>query len=204
MLQVGARFWRDDGGALLALEWLFLATLLVFGLTTGLVAVRNAVNAELTTIADAATSLNVCFSFSGLSNCAAATCGSAATTLPSTFALLNTVNTPAAGGTPEISPTPCAESALPAVGLPAVGTLRTGQGQPAANVPPSLPTTRPSGVPISTSASEACVDVEPGGRVRPAATPGTRREDCVDQETMRPAVLETTTTPAATRGQRKP
>jgi Flp pilus assembly pilin Flp len=201
MLQLGARFWRDDGGALLALEWLFLATLLALGLTTGLVAVRNAVNAELTTVADAVTSLNVCFSFSGLSNCAATTCGSAVTSIPSTFNLLNTFNTPAFGPATAITPTPCAESAAPAVGLPAVGTLGTGGGAPAGNVPPALPTTRPSGVPISTKAAEACVDVEPGGRVRPAATPG-RPEDCVDREPTRPGVLDTT--PAATRGQPKP
>jgi Flp pilus assembly pilin Flp len=57
------RLWRDDGGALLALEWAFLATLLVIGITTGLVAVRSAVNTELTQVANAAMSLDQGFSF---------------------------------------------------------------------------------------------------------------------------------------------
>ncbi len=199
MFQLGARLWRDDGGALLALEWVFLATLLVFGLTTGLVAVRNAITSELTSVADAATQLPVCFSFSGLSNCAATTCGASVTTIPAAVPFLNSVNTPAFGTT-NVTPAPCAEAG-PGVGLPAAGTIGLGSGLPAAgNVPPPLPTGRSTGVPISTGTRDICPDVEPGGRVQPAAT---RPEDCVDRETGRPAALDTTVTPAATRGQRK-
>ena len=47
-----ARLWGDDGGALIALEWVFVATILVLGTVTGLVAVRQTVLAELTDAAD--------------------------------------------------------------------------------------------------------------------------------------------------------
>jgi len=41
------RLWRDDRGALLAAEWVFLGTILVIGLVPGMVAIRNALNASM-------------------------------------------------------------------------------------------------------------------------------------------------------------
>jgi hypothetical protein len=70
------KLWVDDGGALIAVEWLFVATILVIGAIVGIVAVRNAVNAELTGMANAIGALNQCYSFSGEQNCSASTCGS--------------------------------------------------------------------------------------------------------------------------------
>jgi Flp pilus assembly pilin Flp len=76
MRQVISQLWQDDGGAILAIEWLFFATIVLVGLIVGLVALRNAVVAELTAVANAVDGLSVCFSFSGLSNCEASVCGS--------------------------------------------------------------------------------------------------------------------------------
>jgi hypothetical protein len=77
------KLWVDDGGALIAVEWMFVATILVIGAIVGIVAVRNAVNAELTGMANAIGALNQCYSFSGQQNCAASTCGSQVTSCPS-------------------------------------------------------------------------------------------------------------------------
>ncbi len=52
------RLWHDDCGALIATEWVFVATIMVLGAITGLVAVRQAILSELTKFADAVTSLN--------------------------------------------------------------------------------------------------------------------------------------------------
>jgi Flp pilus assembly pilin Flp len=52
------RLWNDDSGALIATEWVFVATIMVLGAITGLVAVRQAILSELTEFANAVTSLN--------------------------------------------------------------------------------------------------------------------------------------------------
>jgi Flp pilus assembly pilin Flp len=65
MGQLMRKLWQDEGGALLSIEWAFVATILVVGVTTGLVAVRNAVNSELAEVANAFSALNQSYSFSG-------------------------------------------------------------------------------------------------------------------------------------------
>ena len=40
MRQLLLELWKDDAGALIATEWVFVATILVLGSITGLVAVR--------------------------------------------------------------------------------------------------------------------------------------------------------------------
>jgi Flp pilus assembly pilin Flp len=70
--------WNDDAGALIATEWVFIATIMVLGIITGLVAVRQALLSELTEFANAVLALNQSFSFSGQSNCSSFTGGSAA------------------------------------------------------------------------------------------------------------------------------
>jgi Flp pilus assembly pilin Flp len=57
MRQLVSRLWKDDGGALLAVEWVFVATILVIGSITGLVCVRNAIIEELEDFAEAIESL---------------------------------------------------------------------------------------------------------------------------------------------------
>jgi Flp pilus assembly pilin Flp len=78
MSKLMLKFWRDDCGALIATEWVFVATILVLGAITGLVAVRQAVLSELTEFANALMALNQSYSFTGQSNCQASTSGSAA------------------------------------------------------------------------------------------------------------------------------
>jgi len=79
MRHVIAKLWNDDCGALIATEWVFVATILVLGAITGLVAVRQAVITELEEFANAVMSLDQSYSYSGQSNCQSSTAGSAAT-----------------------------------------------------------------------------------------------------------------------------
>ena len=83
MRRLLVKLWRDDGGALIASEWVFVATILVIGSITGLVAVRDAVATELTEFANALTTLSQGYSFSGLQGCNARTDGSEADDSPS-------------------------------------------------------------------------------------------------------------------------
>ena len=79
MRQMMLKLWKDDCGALIATEWVFVATILVLGSITGLVAVRQAVISELTEFAQAVMALSQSYSFAGQSNCLASTAGSQAT-----------------------------------------------------------------------------------------------------------------------------
>jgi Flp pilus assembly pilin Flp len=76
------RFWNDDQGALIAIEFLFVAVITVIGIVVGLTAIRNAVNAELTALADAILALNVGFTVSGQTGCCSSTPGSQAIQIP--------------------------------------------------------------------------------------------------------------------------
>jgi hypothetical protein len=58
MRKLLAKCWADDAGAILATEFLFVATVLVISLGVGLTAVRNAVNTELTELANSILALN--------------------------------------------------------------------------------------------------------------------------------------------------
>lgn len=70
------RLWNDDAGYLLSAESVFLFTIVVLGLLTGWVAIRNSVVSELTEVSNAIASLNQAYSYSGLSNCNSFTNGS--------------------------------------------------------------------------------------------------------------------------------
>ena len=77
MRQLFWKLWKDDCGALIATEWVFVATILVLGSITGLVMVRQAILAELQDMAQAIMSLDQSYSFSSQSNCESSTAGSA-------------------------------------------------------------------------------------------------------------------------------
>jgi hypothetical protein len=79
MRKLLGKCWKDDAGALIAIEFLFVATILVIGTVVGLTAIRNAVNTELTELANAILSLNPSFTISGVSGCGASVDGSEAT-----------------------------------------------------------------------------------------------------------------------------
>ena len=76
MFQLMLRVWQDDSGALIATEWVFIATMLVLGLVVGLTAISRAVEGELVDLANAIGSLNQSFSFGGSSGCCASNAGS--------------------------------------------------------------------------------------------------------------------------------
>jgi len=81
MMHILGRLWQDDGGALISIEWVFVATILVLGVTIGLATVRDAALAELVQFANAVIALQPCYSFSGKSTtCGDYVCGSAAST----------------------------------------------------------------------------------------------------------------------------
>jgi hypothetical protein len=62
---LGGRLWRDDCGALLAVEWVVVATILVLGIIPGLVAVQSGTISELTEWANAVLALDQSYSFAG-------------------------------------------------------------------------------------------------------------------------------------------
>lgn len=62
------KLWADDRGALLSAEWVFMGTILVIGVTAGLVSVRNGVDAELSEFGNAMTSLNQSYRVPGIGN----------------------------------------------------------------------------------------------------------------------------------------
>ena len=80
--QTLARLWHDDGGALIATEFLFVATILIIGIIVGLSGLRDAVVVELTELGNAILALSQGYSISGLTGCCAATDGSQAIDTP--------------------------------------------------------------------------------------------------------------------------
>jgi hypothetical protein len=76
------KLWSDDTGALIAAEYLFVATILVIGIIVGLASVRDAVNSELAELANAYMALSQGYILSGQSGCCSATDGSQAIDTP--------------------------------------------------------------------------------------------------------------------------
>ena len=74
-----SKLWKDEAGFVVSAELIFIATLLVIGLVTGWVAIRNSVVSELTEVAQAIGSVDQSYSYNGRTNCASATAGSAVT-----------------------------------------------------------------------------------------------------------------------------
>ena len=81
-----SKLWKDEAGFVVSAELIFIATLLVIGLVTGWVAVRNAVTSELTEVAQAIGAVDQSYSYNGKSNCSSATAGASVT---DTFNSLN-------------------------------------------------------------------------------------------------------------------
>jgi hypothetical protein len=88
------RLWDDDRGALIATEWVFVATILVLGSITGLVAVRQAAMAELYDVANALGGGAQSYSFSGQSNCESSTAGSSFKETGDSLLIKSTAATP--------------------------------------------------------------------------------------------------------------
>jgi len=97
------KLWNDDcGSTLVTSELLFLFTILVLGLISGMVALRQAVLSELVETAQALLALNQSYSFSGQSNCESSTAGSAGSDTNNTINESSTAASPAI-----IAQTPC-------------------------------------------------------------------------------------------------
>ena len=94
MRKLLAKCWNDDAGALIASEFLFLASILVISLVVGLTSVRNAVNTELTEFANSVLALNQGFSISGQVGCGAFVEGSAVINVPGAQFQFCPLNTP--------------------------------------------------------------------------------------------------------------
>lgn len=76
------RLWNDDAGALIAIEFLFVATIIVIGIIVGLAGVRSAVVAELTELGNAVLALSQGYYIGGLEGCCSNTDGSQAIDIP--------------------------------------------------------------------------------------------------------------------------
>jgi Flp pilus assembly pilin Flp len=76
------KLWKDDAGAIIAAEYLFVATILVIGIIVGLASVRDAVNSELAELANAYLALSQGYVISGQSGCCSITDGSQAIDTP--------------------------------------------------------------------------------------------------------------------------
>ena len=77
------KLWKDDCGALISMELLFVATILIIGLVVGLTALRDAIDVELSELANAILALSQGFTVSGLSGCCSEVEGSATIDTPS-------------------------------------------------------------------------------------------------------------------------
>ena len=91
MPELFSKLYDDDCGALIATEFLFVATILVIGIVLGLANVRSAINAELSEIGNAVLALSQGYTISGQSGCGAQTDGSQAIDTPGL--LTNATNT---------------------------------------------------------------------------------------------------------------
>jgi Flp pilus assembly pilin Flp len=94
MKNLMSKLWNDDGGALIAAEYLFVATIVGIGVVVGLTGVRNAINAELTELGNAYLALSEGYIIKGVTGCGASVDGSQAIDTPGL--LTPPVNTPPA------------------------------------------------------------------------------------------------------------
>lgn len=65
MKRILTNLWTDDCGALLATEWVVLATILVTGIIPGLVAIRKGLLNEMKDVSNATLSLDQSYEFTG-------------------------------------------------------------------------------------------------------------------------------------------
>lgn len=73
---IWARFWSDDDGAILAIEWLFYVTIIVLGLVVGYTGLRDAVVTELTETGNAIMALSQGYIIQGVTGAGGSTDGS--------------------------------------------------------------------------------------------------------------------------------
>lgn len=96
------QMWQDDSGAILATEYLFVATILVIGLVIGLAGLRTAINAELTELGNAILALSQGFTVNGADSSGGSVDGSGTMDTPGTL----TPPTPALPAIPSVVDVP--------------------------------------------------------------------------------------------------
>ena len=79
------KLWSDDQGALIATEYLFVATITVIGTVVGLTNIRDSINAELTELGNAILALSQGFTVSGTTGGGGGSDGSQAIDTPGTL-----------------------------------------------------------------------------------------------------------------------
>lgn len=99
------KLWNDEAGAVTTIELLLYGTIAGLGVIVGMSALRNAINSELTELANAISALNQGYSYSGQNGCNSSTAGSAANDVAE---LQDLLNNPAPAPS-EISVVPCGE-----------------------------------------------------------------------------------------------
>lgn len=75
--------WQDDAGAIIAAEYLFIATILVIGILVGMASIRDSINSEFAELSNGLLSLSQGYVLSGQSACCAANDGSQVIDTPS-------------------------------------------------------------------------------------------------------------------------
>lgn len=76
------KLWHDDQGAIIAAEFLFVATIVVIGVVVGLNGVRSAINAELTELGNSYLAISQGYTVSGVTGCCSSVEGSQAIDTP--------------------------------------------------------------------------------------------------------------------------
>lgn len=79
------RIWHDDRGALISVEYLFFVTIVTIGSIVGMANLRDALNVELTEVANALLAISQGFTVSGTSGTGGQTSGSQAIDTPTTM-----------------------------------------------------------------------------------------------------------------------
>ncbi len=93
MRRILTRLWDDDRGALIASEWLFVATLFVTGMVVGLTYVRNSVTAGLYEFGNAVNALSQAYAFPTLTDSTSTAImvqGSATSDMPDSHLIVQT------------------------------------------------------------------------------------------------------------------
>jgi Flp pilus assembly pilin Flp len=82
MRQWMIQLWKDDRGAILSIEYLLFASILIIGLVVGLAALRNAIITEFQELGNAILAINNSFSVGGVSGTGGSAQGSQAIQTP--------------------------------------------------------------------------------------------------------------------------
>lgn len=87
MRKLMSKLWNDDGGAIIAAEFILVATILVLGLVVGYKTVQFSINSELTEVASAFGSVSQAYSYCGTTGLCSVTQGSSYHDTPELYSM---------------------------------------------------------------------------------------------------------------------